>query len=103
MEPLGMLLQGFWTLRIGDVITILAVLLAPYFAVHIQWRIQRRKEKQDRKLWISRTLMATRATPLAVDHVQALNVIDVEFDARKARRTSENCLEHLPGSSELAA
>ena len=69
----------FWEIRISDVIMIAAVVVAPFFALWAQWRLQLRKEGRDRRLWIFKTLMRTRATPISVDHVQALNLIDVEF------------------------
>jgi len=75
----------FWTIKIGDIIMILAVVAAPLVAVHIQWRLQLRREKRDRKVWIFKTLMATRGTPIAVEHVQALNMIDVEFDGKSGK------------------
>lgn len=78
----------FWTIRIGDVITIAAVLLAPLLAVQVQWRLQLWREKRERKVWTFKTLMATRGTPIAIQHVQALNMIDVEFDGKNQEETA---------------
>jgi hypothetical protein len=83
--PLAVWAQGtettsqFWNLRIGDVVTIFAVLLAPVVALQVQWRLQLNREKRDRKRYIFKTLMATRASRLSVEHVGALNMIDIEF------------------------
>lgn len=69
----------FWSIRIGDVIMIAAVLLAPVVALQVQRWLQTRREIRDRKLYIFRTLMATRASRLSLEHVAALNMIDLEF------------------------
>lgn len=76
----------FWNLQASDVVTLLltivmiwAVIKAPKWAVDAQWELQRRKEDRDRRMWIYRTLMATRERPVDFRHVEALNMIDVEF------------------------
>jgi hypothetical protein len=60
-------------------IYMLTIVLAPLVAVQVSEFINRRREGRSRRLWIFRTLMATRASRLAPDHVQALNMIDIEF------------------------
>jgi hypothetical protein len=71
--------QAFWHLRISDLIMIVAVLLAPLVALQVQRLLQMRREGRDRKLHIFRTLMATRASRVSMEHVAALNMIDIEF------------------------
>lgn len=84
-SPVTLYAQGqvpsneFWSIRIGDVIMIAAVLLAPVVALQVQRWLQTRREIRDRKLYIFRTLMATRANRLSLEHVAALNMIDLEF------------------------
>lgn len=92
--------QGFWNFRVSDLVTIAAVLLAPLIAVHIQWRLQLRREHRDRKLSIFKTLMTTRGTPLSVDHVAALNSVEVEFhgqdkDSKAVVGAWRKYLDHL--------
>jgi hypothetical protein len=53
--------------------------VAPIAAVQIQKYLEIRREKQARKMQAFKTLMATRATPLSPYHVEALNMIDIEF------------------------
>lgn len=65
--------------RLGEWLTIVAVLIGPILAIQAQKWLERRQAKRAMKEGIFRTLMATRATPLAPDHVQALNMIDVAF------------------------
>ena len=76
----------FWNLKgtdivqlIGTIVMVWVVAKAPAWAVNAQWLLQLKKEERDRRLWIFKALMRTRAAPLSADHVQALNLIDVEF------------------------
>jgi len=59
--------------------TILAVILAPALAVEVQRRLHLRAETRGRKIWIFKTLMATRASRISTEHVTGLNMIEVEF------------------------
>jgi len=70
-------------MNISDWLTILAILTAPIIALQIQKYIEDRKEIKERKMKIFRTLMATRATRLDVKHIEALNMIDIEFFKNK--------------------
>lgn len=62
-----------------DWLTIAAIIIGPILAVQIQNIIQYTKEIKNRKMQIFKALMATRATPLYPAHVEALNMIDIEF------------------------
>lgn len=66
-------------MEVKDIIMILAVIAGPILAVQAQKYIETIKESRNRKLRIFHTLMSTRATRLAPDHVSALNMIDIEF------------------------
>lgn len=70
-------------MNINDWLVILAILAAPIIALQIQKYIEDRKEIKERKMKIFRTLMATRATRLDVKHIEALNMIDIEFFKNK--------------------
>jgi len=70
-------------MTISDLSVILAIIIAPILAVQIQKFIEYRKESRARKMHIFRVLMATRATPLYPQHVEALNMIDIEFFGNK--------------------
>ncbi len=63
----------------SDWLAIIAIILAPIFALQIQKYIEDRKEIKSRKMQIFRTLMATRANRLSPAHIEALNMIDIEF------------------------
>lgn len=67
------------------VISVIAILVGPILAVQTQKYIELRREVRARKLHIFRTLMATRATTLAPLHVEALNLIDMDFDPKRRR------------------
>lgn len=64
------------------IIYMVAIVLSPLIAVQVTEFLRRRKDAQERRLWIFRTLMATRAARLDGNHVQALNMIDVEFHGK---------------------
>jgi hypothetical protein len=63
-----------------NVLTIVAIVLGPIIALQIQRKLDREREAKNRKLWVFKTLMSFRATALAPTFVQALNLIDVEFN-----------------------
>jgi hypothetical protein len=65
-------------LTMSDWVMVAAVLLAPLTSGLVLWRLQLWREKRERKVWIFRTLMATRAERLSLHHVQALNLIELE-------------------------
>jgi len=66
-------------MQIQDWLMIGAVLVGPIIAVQLTRFIDNAKEKRDRKLYIFKTLMATRAYIISPQHVEALNRIDLEF------------------------
>lgn len=70
-------------MRLVDWLTISAILLGPIIAIRITRYLEKRRDDYGRKERIFKMLMATRATRLAGDHVQALNMIDIEFYERK--------------------
>ena len=61
------------------VLTVAAILLAPLTALQVSAWLEKRRAKRQKRLDIFRTLMTTRASGLAPTHVQALNLIDVDF------------------------
>jgi hypothetical protein len=64
------------------VISVLAILLSPIFALEVQKRLDDWRDHRERKMKIVRTLMTTRSTQMAPAHVEALNGIEVEFYAK---------------------
>jgi len=66
-----------------DAVMTAAVILGPVFAVQIQKTLEQFRERKQSRLSIFRVLMSTRAQKLHRDHVQALNMIDIEFYGRK--------------------
>jgi hypothetical protein len=63
-----------------NILTIVAIVSGPIIALQIQRKLDREREAKNRKLWVFKTLMSFRATALAPSFVQALNLIDVEFN-----------------------
>lgn len=70
-------------MTISDWIMIVAVISGPIIAVQLTRYLDDKKEKRDRKLQIFKTLMATRAYTTSWEHVNALNLIDLEFTKDK--------------------
>ena len=62
-----------------DIIMTIAVILGPIAAVQIQKWLEQSRSKTERKLKIFKSLMSTRATRVSIEHVQSLNMIDIEF------------------------
>lgn len=62
-----------------EIVTIIAMFAGPAFGVWLTRWLDDRRELQHRKYDIFRTLMRTRKMPIHVDHVGALNLIEVEF------------------------
>lgn len=83
-------------MRWADVLMIVAVLSAPIVAVQVQRWVEDYRRKSDRKEWIFKTLMATRAETLSRDHVNALNMIDLEYyEDKKGRSVVHKWREYL--------
>lgn len=85
-------------MTISDGLMILAVLLAPLIAVQVQKWLEHHREIREKKLGIFKTLMATRASTISPSHVQALNMIDLEFDDKKYKDVKlawKTYLDHL--------
>lgn len=85
-------------MKFADILMLIAVLVAPIAAVQVQKSLEVFREVRGRRLRIFKTLMATRAATVSPDHVQALNMIDLEFHDKqfKAVTTSwKTYLDHL--------
>jgi len=65
-----------------DIIMTFAVILGPILAVQTQKVIEKLQETRKRRMALFKTLMSTRAERLNRDHVQALNMIDIDFYGR---------------------
>jgi hypothetical protein len=68
------------TLLTLNILTIVAIVSGPVIALQIQRRLDEGREARNRKMWVFKTLMSFRATAISPTFVQALNLIDVEFD-----------------------
>jgi hypothetical protein len=60
-------------------VMIWAVYVAPRRAFEAQWKLQLTQEARNRRMHVFNTLMATRGNALHYRHVEALNLIDLEF------------------------
>ena len=86
------MVDTFLGLEIKDWVTVAAIVIGPILAVQAQKMVERIKDKWERKLNIFKSLMSTRAERVSREHVQALNMIDIEFYGNKrfgTRRQSQ--------------
>lgn len=91
-------------MTISDGLMIFVVLLAPFLAVFAQKRLDIWRDQRNRKLVVFKHLMATRGAILSSDHVQALNMIDLEFTGKTyegIRRIWKEYLDHLGALNSL--
>lgn len=65
-----------------DIIMTVAVIVGPILAVQAQKLVESFSDKRERRMRIFRTLMSTRAERVHREHVQSLNMIDIEFYGR---------------------
>ena len=83
-------------MTISDWLMVLAVLIAPFLAIVAQRKIDELRERRNQKLWVFRTLMATRANKISLEHVQALNSIELFFKKKgKEKKVIEKWGEYL--------
>lgn len=75
------------TMETRDWIMTIAVIFGPILAVQAQKSMESFREKRAKRLRIFTSLMSTRAERLSREHVQALNMIDIEFYGRKIAGT----------------
>jgi len=70
-------------ISIFEWLTLAAIIVGPILAVQAQQFLESVRNKKARRLNVFHTLMATRAARLSHNHVQALNMIDIEFYGRR--------------------
>lgn len=92
--------KSSWT--IYNLLTLVAIFGGPIAAVQIQKLLERGRESKERKMAIFRTLWTTRGFPtrVAPSHIEALNLIDLEFPKNDKKYGSVNAawkeyLDHL--------
>ncbi len=85
-------------MTLNEILSILAILLAPLVAVQVQRWLEVFREERGRRLHVFKTLMATRAATVSPEHVQALNMIDLEFHGKRYKSVTDAWkayLDHL--------
>ena len=84
----------------NEIVNLCAIILGPILAIQVSQKIEDYKQRKSRQVNIFKVLMATRATPIDVRHVEALNMIDIEFYGKNAKekdvlRAWKDYLDHL--------
>lgn len=70
-------------MSLTDILTIFAIIIGPIFAVVITRYFDTERLKKEKQLFIFRSFMKTRKMPLHPEHVDALNLIEVEFHKKE--------------------
>ena len=73
-------------------LTIIAIIAGPILAVQAQKIIERIKQRRDEKRKLFMSLMVTRGRPLLLEHVQALNMIDIVFSVKWYRSKKDKAV-----------
>ena len=88
-------------MELTDILTICAIIIGPIAAVQIQKLLDRIRDKRNRKLFVFKTLMASRGSALSHAHVEALNRIDLEFsDNKKFEKVIQAWKEYFDNLSQ---
>lgn len=75
---------------------IFATLFGPVLAIIVSEIIRARSESRARKMHVFRTLMATRKVVISLEHVNALNLIEIEFQGSEPVVGAwQNYISHL--------
>jgi hypothetical protein len=70
-----------------QVISIAAIVIGPVLALMTQRLLDHVRERGKRKLALFQSLLTSRAMPMSIPHVQALNTIELEFYPRRGKNT----------------
>ena len=62
-----------------NILTIVAIFSGPIVAVRITRYLDNQRQKQEQRMDVFKTLMRTRRVTLSLDHVVALNLVEIEF------------------------
>lgn len=94
-------------MRYIEIINLLAIVFSPVVAaisaVQIEKYLERQREQKNRRLYIFKTLMATRGSVLSFDHVEALNRIDLEFsNDQKYKKVIDSWKEYFDNLGQKA-
>ena len=60
-------------------LTLTAIILGPISGVIVTRFVDRRRERNERRMEVFRTLMKTRRNPMQQEHVGSLNLVEIEF------------------------
>src|SRR5581483_8627967 len=89
-------------IRMTDIAIVGATLLGPILAVQAQKVVERWRSDNERRTRLFKVLMATRTARLSPSHVEALNMINIEFPAaaRKYKKVRSAWRAYLKQLSE---
>jgi hypothetical protein len=76
-------------------VTVGAIVIAPIIALKVQRKADEEREAKIRKMWVFKTIMSNRATRWNPTCVQALNMIDIEFNRKSEKAVCDAWKELL--------
>ena len=83
-------------MTIFNLLTLIAILVGPIAAVIVTRHIDAKRDNRNRKMEIFRTLMRTRRQPTSIQHVEALNLVEIEFsDCEQIKQAFTVLFEHF--------
>lgn len=71
-----------FSIKATDIAIVFATLVGPFLAVYVTELQRKNSDSRNRKIHIFRNLMATRSATLVASHIEALNLVEVEFDSK---------------------
>jgi len=85
-------------ITISDWLMMLAIIIGPIAAVHIQKLLDKWNDDKKRKVQVFKDLMTTRVSTLSYQHVSSLNMVGLEFNGKKYSKVVnawKTYLDHL--------
>ena len=79
-----------WTIRLTDVLMVLATMVSPFIAVQASEKLRANVAAKEAREKVFHTLISTRGARLTPDHVAALNRIDLVFPATSFAGVSDS-------------
>ncbi len=73
-----------WSVKVTDLAIVFATFMGPLAALAVQRKVDESREQRRRRSFIFTTLMRERLS-LSVEHVQALNLVPVEFSSSQGK------------------
>lgn len=78
-----------WTIKLTDVLMVVATLLSPFLAVQVSELLRASTAARDARQKVFHVLMSTRGARMSPEHVGALNRIDLVFPTQRFAKVGD--------------